>query len=173
MITLTTERLLLRAIESKDAIDLFELRRDPSIWVYTEGSPFETIEASAQFVHEAMDDMAMGKIMFWSIISKSDKGVVGTICLWDFDDERSCAEVGYELKSQYQGNRFASEALRAVLKYSQEHLSLSRLRAVTHEGHFASIQLLLNCGFEDLGFACDVVPDCDEGMHMKVYQKCL
>ena len=63
------------------------------------------------------------------------------------------AYLGYYVGAQYAGQRYMTEALSLVLKYSFEHLRLHRLEANIQPVNFASIALVKRAGFVREGFS--------------------
>lgn len=57
-----------------------------------------------------------------------------------------CAATGYVLARRYWGNGYATEALGAVVRISQE-LNIQRLYALCHKEHVASCRVLEKCAF--------------------------
>ncbi len=85
--------------------------------------------------------------MYWVISLKNAPGLIGTICLWNFDTEKNMAEIGYELMPDHQGAGIMNEAMQAVANYSFDELQLRILAALTHPDNEASVNLLKRNGF--------------------------
>lgn len=88
----------------------------------------------------------------------------GTACAWIIEDRASgqllgairfnrinkyarVAEIGYELNPSAWGKGLMSEAVRAVIQYGFEDLSLNRIEAWTLPGNLASDRVLEKAGF--------------------------
>ena len=63
------------------------------------------------------------------------------------------AEIGYVLSPPYQGKGLATEAVRCVLAFGFEELSLHRIEAHFIEGNQASRRLMERVGMSFEGFA--------------------
>ncbi|MFM9949131.1 MAG: GNAT family N-acetyltransferase; N-acetyltransferase, partial [Saprospiraceae bacterium] len=74
--------------------------------------------------------------------------LIGTICLWNFSEDKTQAELGYELKPVFQGLGLMDEAVKSVLVYSFESIGIQTLCAFTHHNNNASRRLLEKNGFE-------------------------
>ena len=73
--------------------------------------------------------------------------LVGTICLWNFSDDKKTAETGYELMPSYQGKGIMDEALGEMINYAFGKLKLHAIDAFTHRENKASAKLLEKQGF--------------------------
>jgi len=140
---LKTERLQLRALQSSDADDLFEVRfHDEVIKFIAREKPTEK-DTIKQFIVDRNEDFKNGKIVFWAIQKKENPSLIGTICLWNFNDTKTIAEVGYELHPEYHNKGFMSEALQVVLEFGFTSLKLYAIEAFTDKNNENS-RLLLN-----------------------------
>lgn len=165
-----SDRLIMRGIENEDADFIFKLRSDKEQWRYVESEPYRSIDRAERFIKNVLSDIGAGNVYFWVIQLKETMRPLGTICVWSFSEDGKNAEIGYELLSDAQGNGYALEAVKAVKEFAFEHLGLVTLHAITHEEHKASIQLLKRSGFTEQGYVKDLIPDAEDGPHMKLYK---
>ena len=144
---LTTDRLRLRSLDSGDAGRLAILRSSPEVNRYLDRpKQIDTKEAEA-FVAKISTGIAGQKWLYWALCPKGQQKLIGTICLWNFSEDRTMAEIGYELLSAWQGQGLMDEALKAVVKYAFEHTSLQTIEAFTRPMNRASTLLLERNGF--------------------------
>src|SRR5438309_591692 len=94
---LRTERLLLRALSNADIQPISSLRSDAIVNKYLTRQTKCSVEEAKAFVKKVNDDIANGKSFYWAIGFGVDANLVGTICLWNFSEDQSTAEIGYEL----------------------------------------------------------------------------
>ncbi|GAU78508.1 GNAT family N-acetyltransferase [Fusibacter sp. 3D3] len=167
--TLLTSRLRLRAIETKDAPSIFEMRSNLENMKFVKMSPYENTERALKFIKNVESDMDHGKVFYWVLELEGSLDVIGTICLWSFSKDRKNAEIGYELLSTMQGQGYADEALKAVIKFAKNELMLKQIDAVSHEDHSASLKLLTNNNFTLLGYLNEIDPSVKHGEKMKLY----
>jgi ribosomal-protein-alanine N-acetyltransferase len=141
---LETDRILLRALNNSDAGALLKLRSDEQVNRYLNRPPTTTIADAQAFI----DKILNAGSTYWAIRLKNAPGLIGTICLWNFDTEKSMAEIGYELMPDHQGKGIMNDALQAIIGYCFDELQLRILAAVTHPDNEASAKLLKRNGFE-------------------------
>ena len=86
--------------------------------------------------------MNAGQWFYWAICLTETDQLIGTICLWNFSEDRSRAEIGYELLPAFQGKGIMQEAVEAILAFGFEKLSLHGIEAIPTSDNKASIRLL-------------------------------
>jgi len=139
---LQTVRLDLKSISPEDASDIFDLRVNPDILQYIDRKQPADIDAAKSFIKYVNNGFSNHELIFWGIRLKSNNQLIGTSSLWHFTDDKSEAEVGYELHPSHWGQGFANEALIEIINFSFEILKLKKLEAFTHRDNIASRQLL-------------------------------
>lgn len=144
---LTTDRLRLRSLDSGDAGRLAILRSSPEVNRYLDRPKLIDTKEAEAFVAKISTGIAGQKWLYWALCPKGQQKLIGTICLWNFSEDRTLAEIGYELLSAWQGQGLMDEALKAVLKYAFEHTSLQTIEAFTRPMNRASTLLLERNGF--------------------------
>lgn len=146
--TLSTPHLILRQLFTDDAPALSALRSDPRINKYIIRPAQCTIDDANAFIVRINNDIAQGKCFYWAICLREKTRLAGTICLWNFSDDKKTAEIGYELNPQYHGQGLMNEAVNAVIDFSWDSLKLKKLVAFTHKKNNSSKKLLEKNGFK-------------------------
>lgn len=125
-VVLTTERLVLRRMQSSDAPAIYALagNREVAMNTLTIPHPYPDGAAEEWIERRAKDGFA---------ITLRDSGeLVGSIGIHvDADDARG--EVGYWIGVPHWGRGYASEAAKALIDYAFETLELNKV----HAAHFA------------------------------------
>jgi len=98
---LTTESLTLRQPSIDDQRDVLALRSDPEINKYLGRQPSKTIEDAINFIKKVNENIDKNNSIYWVITFTKTKEFVGTICLFDFSNENSSFEIGYELMTKF------------------------------------------------------------------------
>ncbi|WP_131537991.1 GNAT family N-acetyltransferase [Pedobacter nototheniae] len=143
---LTTERLILRQLTDSDIQEIFLLRSDPLINKYLNRQPSNTLEDALKFI----DRIKNNNFSYWAITQKEIKGLIGTICLFDFSEENKKCEIGYELLTEFQGKGIMSEAAKKIIEYSIETIGIKTIDAYTHKDNQSSNNLLTKLKFEHI-----------------------
>ena len=144
---LITERLLLRQPVEEDAQQIFQLRSNETVNKYLDRPKTNSITDVMQFLEKINGIIANRQGLYWIITLKEELHVVGTIGLWNFSEETSSAEIGYELLPSYHGKGFMQEALNAVLAFAFKNAGLKKIEAFTHPENISSSKLLRKSSF--------------------------
>lgn len=132
----------------EDAVGLQERRSDLAVAEFQNWSVPFPIERAQETVAACMATDGPTSDEWWMVaIADSGTGqVFGDLALLLSNEGRS-AEVGYTLASQYWGNGYATEALRALVSYLFETLGVTRVAGMLHPDNRASAMVLERTGF--------------------------
>ena len=144
---LTTERLKLRPISKQDVENLFLLRSNPIVNKHLERTPPAQLSDVEDFIWKIKEGQKTGLSFYWIIEEKSTGQFLGTICLWNIDNQSNSGEIGYELLPQYHGNGYMSEAVDAVINYVRKNLNVNMIAAYSALANYSSSRLLEKKGF--------------------------
>lgn len=160
---LETERLILKDINENHVEDILKIRSNEVINQFVQrNSPKNNYDA-LQFILTIKERTQNNQTYYWGISLKDQTHVIGTICLWNFSEDRKTAEVGYELLPDHHRKGIMSEALTAVLNYGFNQLHLQEIVAMTNKSNENSKGLLLKHDFvleegrKDEGFPNNLV----------------
>ena len=144
---LTTERLTLRQLSIDDTQNIFALRSDIKINKYLNREPIKAIDDALKFIKKVNDNIKNNNSIYWVISLTRTKTFVGTICLFDFSNEKNSCEIGYELTTKFQGQGIMKEAAQVVIDYVFQTLKFKKILAFTHHDNQNSTKLLLKFNF--------------------------
>ena len=84
------------------------------------------------------------------MIEREDRARVGDLCFKGLR-ENGIAEIGYGIQDAFQGQGYATEAVRAACRWAFGHAEVKTLEAETDAGNAASQRVLEKCGFRPSG----------------------
>lgn len=152
--TLTTERLVIRALSVEDAPAIQLLRSNDIVNQFLDRPKTTTIQAAEEFIEKIHKGTLRKDCYYWAICCKNTNKLMGTTCLWNISEEDTKGEIGYELHPDYQGKGIMHEAVSAVIDFAFNALHFAELTATTKPENVASIKLLDKHGFmPDKNFA--------------------
>ncbi len=160
---LETSRLILNGINESHTEDILKIRSNPYVNKFVKRISPKTNYDALQFILTIKERTKNNQTVYWGISLKDRPSLIGTICLWNFSEDRKTAEVGYELLPEYHRQGLMSEALKAVLDYGFNELQLHEILAMTSKFNENSKGLLLKHHFileegrEDEGFPDNVI----------------
>ncbi|WP_391119448.1 GNAT family N-acetyltransferase [Psychrobacillus sp. L3] len=146
-----TKNLLLRRIVQNDVHDLYAMRKDPSMHIFTDTKADESIEETSVYMDQMNKGVDHKKWLIWAIEHKQSNKVIGTISIWNLNKDEKSGELGYGIIPAYQGQGLMQESLLSVVEYGFEQMNLEKLLAYTEECNGLSINLLVKCKFVEIG----------------------
>ena len=144
---LTTERLTLRQLSNDDQQNIFALRSDTEVNKYLNREPSKTIGDAINFINKINANIKNNNSIYWVIKLTTTDTFVGTICLFDFSDEKDSCEIGYELMTKFQGQGIMKEAIEKVTDFAFQTLKFQKIVAFTHKDNQNSTKLLAKFNF--------------------------
>lgn len=144
---LKTARLQLRALVRGDAPALSRLRSDARVNRYLDRNEKTSPDEAIAFINRINQAIKEGRSYYWAISLAGENELSGTICIWNISDDRTTAEIGYEMHPDRQGKGLMQEAMSAVIRFAFGQVGFSTLQAYTHKDNLASSGLLEKNGF--------------------------
>ncbi len=127
--TLETQRLILRPFRQEDIPAIVELLQDPAIARMTLYVPFPYTEEDARTWLAAQEQSRQkGTGYTFAIVRREDGALIGAIDIRP-NARHKKAGVGYWIGKPYWNQGYATEALRAIIRYGFETLGLKRIQA--------------------------------------------
>lgn len=145
---LRTERFTLRQLSHEDDDKIFQLRSNSDVNKYIDRPIAKSIEDARQFIHKINESIEKNEVIYWAICSKDNFELVGTICLWNISEDRTNAEIGFELLPQHQGKGIIHEVLPAIINYGFEAIKLKSIDGEADYNNLKSIKLMEKNGFK-------------------------
>lgn len=145
---LTTDRMLLRAIDLMDAPQLLRLRSEPQTMKYLDKQPLQSLAEAELLIEKISEDIANNNGITWAMALKEQPTLlIGTIGFWRLMKNHYRAEIGYMLLPEYCKKGLMKEAADAVIDYGFTHMNLHSIEANINPANDASEALLKNLGF--------------------------
>lgn len=145
--TLETERLILRAWNEEDYLDLYEYAQDERVGPNAGWPPHKNEEESKGILKEFIKSSEV-----YAVELKSENKVIGGIGLHNRKPDESLAnlpqrEIGYVLNPKYWGNGYIPEAVNRLIKYGFEELNLDIIWCGHYDFNHKSKRVIEKCGF--------------------------
>jgi len=144
---LKSKRISLRPLIQSDWKLISFLRTDDEVNRFVKRSSASDQKEATQFINKINEGIQNENLLYWVITIKSTNEAIGTICLWNYSKDMTTAELGYDLKPQFQQNGFMSESIKLIISHAFEVLKFRNLLAYTHYKNLKSINLLKKNNF--------------------------
>ena len=142
-----TKRLVLNQIELNDASSIFFLRSSIEVTKYIKRDPYTEIQQALDFIEMITRQLEKKESVTWALRHAESSEMMGSICLWNFSEDRKTAEMGYDMKPDFHGNGYMDEAMKAIINYGFDELNLNVIEAFTSQYNEPSKKLLLKNNF--------------------------
>ena len=149
--TLTSENLVLRKIQTKDAQDILGLFSDDENIKYIDNKKHESIEDSLNMIQSFDKKLHDETAIFWGITLKSSEKLIGISGLYQLDWKHRFASSKSIIHHSYWRQGVAMEAKQQIYDYAFTQLHLHRIEAQVFVKHTASIQHLEKMGMKREG----------------------
>lgn len=151
--TLTTERLVLRALRLDDAEALFErCSSDPAVTRWMSWRTNVSVDETREFIRNATDPESVGRPpwgVVWGVCfgDEHPSGTIGVV------PRGSRAEIGYALSRALWGRGLMTEATAALCARLWQDPELWRIQAYCVPENAGSARVLQKCGFRNEGLS--------------------
>ena len=147
--TLETERLILRKVKLEDAKTAFNNwcnsdKVDKYVLWKKHENVDETVSIYEKWIEEYKDD----KTFRWIVELKDTQDLIGTIDVSKRLITHGSCEIGYCYSDKYWNNGYATEALKAVIKYLFEECEADLVNAEFMENNPASGKVMEKSGMK-------------------------
>lgn len=147
-VTLTTERLVLRAPAESDVDAVFRACQDEEVQRWTVVPVPYTREDAVGFVTGfARDGWRDGSCFTWGVFERSSGTLVGCQSVTPVPGRPHCAEVGWWAVEGVRGRGYTTEAARAVARWALAELDLRRLEWLAYVGNEGSRRVAEKVGY--------------------------
>ena len=142
------QSIRLEPIAIADAEWMYRLRSNPVVNRYIEYTRPDSLEKMQETLQRIIEVNALERWNFNKILRAKDDQPLGTICLWNYNEDRTRAEFGFELFPEEHGKGIMSAALSLMLDFARKVEQLKEVGAWTHRDNSAARRLLERHGFE-------------------------
>ena len=135
---LETDRLFLRRMELADTDELLRVFSDPKVMASFGGDLFDRTQME-QWVRRNLDHQERYGYGLFSVILKDGEALIGDCGLEHMElDGQAEVEIGYDIRSDYWGFGYATEAASAVRDFAFTALGLTRVISMIRPENVAS-----------------------------------
>ena len=144
---LSTQRILLRKIDTKDVEQVFLLRSNTESMRYINRPLAQTIDDAYGYIKKIQDAFLEQIGITWAICDKTTNILMGTVGFWKFDFENYRTEIGYMLLPEYFKQGFMQEIFDEIIPFAFNVLNVHSIEANINPENFASRNILVKNGF--------------------------
>lgn len=144
--------ILLREIESSDASAYFNyMSREVMSDFLTEDNMPKNFEEAAKELEYWANLFKNKRSFYWAIALKESNKMIGTAGFNILSPKHSKAEISYDLDYDHWGRGYMLKSIKAIIRFAEEALGISRIQATVIIDNERSIKILERCGFSKEG----------------------
>lgn len=166
---LCTERLLLRPFAAGDARAVFEgWEQDAEVAKYMFWQSHHDFSKTECWLREELQKITADDWYRWAVCDRASEELLGTGLLY-YEPEISGWEIGYNLKRSEWGQGYTTEAMREILRFAWQELSITEVK-----GRYAAVNAASGHVMEKLGFipVCAIAYPCNAGTLPGMLMRC-
>lgn len=141
-----TERLILRNIDMRDHMDMYEYAKTPYVGPNAGWEPHKSITQTMGIIAMMINNPNNGSLGTFAIVLKEENRMIGTIELFNMTQSYK-AELGYALNYKYWGQGIVPEAARAIIHWGFVRLNLKRIEINLFPTNHQSERVCQKLGF--------------------------
>ena len=165
MLTITTERLILRHLTIEDADAAFEWTGDERVAKYMIYSTHESVETTREWLRTVKTTDTRFEFGF---VRKNDNKLIGSGGIKLLDD--GFWEFGYNFRFDCWGMGYATEASKAMIELVRSRYGNVKLKAECADENTASAHVIEKCGLHFVGFGEYQSYDGKKTFKAKIYE---
>lgn len=147
---LETDNCYLRKLHINDAEMLFDnVFADPKVSRYMSWNCYNNVNDVVNYLTKWQDYYKKNEC-YWGVFLKEDNTLIGTIYLYPENINANLGFISYCFGSRFWGKGFATETVKAVLKYGFHYLEYNNITTFCAKSNYRSKRVL-----ERLGFTCE------------------
>ena len=145
---LETDRLILRKFKIEDALDVYNSwASDSNVTKYVSFNPHKDVNETQEILTQWIKEYDNNSFN-WVVELKNTYELIGSVSIMNIKEKHENCEVGYVYGSKYWGNGYATEALKAVLKYMLNDCEFHLVEARHYETNPASGKVMGKAGMK-------------------------
>jgi len=139
-----TERTIMRKLTKEDAKDFYTLNLDKDVLKYTGDKPFETIQASIDFLtnYDQYDKYGVGRL---AVIDKATSKFIGW-CGLKYSQDKNEYDIGFRFYKGYWNKGYATETSKKWLDFGFNELGIEKIVGRAMKENIGSIKVLKKIG---------------------------
>jgi len=150
-LTLSTDKIRLRALEPEDVALLYRWENDPDVWLISNTIAPYSKYMLTEYVNASLQDLYTAKQLRLMIVSRKNDETVGILDIFEFDPYHLRAGLGIIIEKSYRRQGFAEEAISLAKQYLFNHIHLHQIFCNIMAHNTSSIALFKKAGFQKAG----------------------
>lgn len=145
--TLEADSIYFKPLHTEDAGEIFAYASDEEVSRFIGWKLMKTLEETKTFIETMINREAAGNHLYASVVEKASRKVIGTVMIFNFDEEANKAEVGYVFHKAGWSKGYGTQSLALVSVFAFDRLKLHKLHANVVDVNVGSARILEKNGY--------------------------
>ena len=169
-ILIETDRFILRKFKHTDSKAMFKnWGSDDNVTKFLSWQTHKNVKDSEEIINKWVAEYEDKSIYNWAIELKYIKEAIGGISIVKLEYKHSACEIGYCISSKYWNKGITTEALKAIIKFLFQEVSMNRISAKHDTNNLPSGQVMRKSGMVYEGTLREIKIRNDEFYSLAVY----
>ena len=148
-ITITTERLVLRAFEIEDVPFAYaNWMSDDKVTEFLRWPTHRSIEITKKVIADWIESYEDDRTYQWAIVLKEIDQPIGSISIVEMDEKSNKVHIGYCIGSKWWHKGYTSEAFAAVISFFFHDVKVGRIESLHDPDNPNSDKVMQKCGLQ-------------------------
>lgn len=137
-----------KALDINDARQIHKYASDEDVSRFIGWNLMKTLDETRNHINLMLKRESEGTHLYASVVLKSTQEVIGTVMIFNFDQEANKAEVGYVFDKGHWGKGYGTESVALITDFAFNSLCLHKLYANVVNENIGSARILQKNGYE-------------------------
>lgn len=141
-------KIFFTPLHIKDTEAIHQFASDEEVSLFIGWDLMKTLNETKEFIELMVERESLGTHLYASVVLKSTQEIIGTVMIFNFDQEANHAEVGYVFNKGHWGKGYGTECVSLMSGFAFESLNLHKLYARVVDANIGSAHILEKNGYE-------------------------
>ncbi len=142
------DNIFFKPLSINDAEQIHKYASDVDVSRFIGWRLMHTIDETKELIEEMLKRESAGNHYYASVVLKSTQKIIGTVMIFNINQDARHAEIGYVFHKDYWGQGYGTKSVMLMVKFAFESLKLHKLHARVVDSNIGSIRVLEKNGFE-------------------------
>ncbi|MEH7107819.1 GNAT family N-acetyltransferase [Bacillus sp. JJ1764] len=140
--SLEGEKVYFKPLSLEDVTEIHEFASDPEVSRFIGWELKNTLDETHEHIETMLKREEAGTHLYASVVIKPTKAIIGTVMIFNFDNEANQAEIGYVFHKDYWGMGYGTESVALMSDFAFKNLNLHKLHASVVDVNRGSARIL-------------------------------
>lgn len=145
---LENKNIYFKALNVNDVQEIHKYASDKDVKRFIGWNLMHNLNETREHVETMINRELAGTHLYASVVTKATQEIIGTVMLFNFDEEANHAEIGYVFCKDHWGKGYGTESVELVTDFAFKTLNIHKLNARVTDANIGSARVLEKNGYE-------------------------